>query len=160
MGKTGQHLGPLVLGNVAWERFNDARRSKTADPETLNRHLQTAHDSYQTALALLPEDAHDGRAVAHHQLGLIFWAVGATEPAANHYRQSLRHEEASGNPYGVAQTRWNLADLYRTAQRFDLALDYARAARDGFARFDGRAADQVEKTERLIVHINNKDASP
>ena len=157
---TGRAKCQSQLGSVAWERLNEAGRSGTADPETLRRHFEAALESYNTALTLLPNDAHSDRAPTHNKLGLIFAAIGALDPAAAHYLQAIRHNEARGDAYGTAQTRFNLADLFRTARRFDDALDYARAARAGFERFDGRAAAFVEKTQRLIARIERKDASP
>jgi len=147
------------LGCVAWERFKDACRGGVADPEIVHRHLQAAVEGYHQQLALAPEEDHNVRGVAHNQLGVIFAMIGATDSAANHYFLSIRHDEASGNSYGAAQTRFNVADLYRKAQRFDDALAYARAARDGFARFEGRAAADVEDAERLIARIERKDAT-
>ncbi|MEI6987019.1 MAG: CHAT domain-containing protein, partial [Rhodospirillaceae bacterium] len=147
------------LGYVSWERFEEARRAK-AEPATLQKHLAAALKGYQTALGLAPESEHAGRAVAHNQLGLIYERVRKTDQAATHYLDAIRHQEASGNPYGAAQTCWNLADLYRVAGRFADARDYAGAALKTFESFDGRAADMVEKTKLLIALIEQCNTTP
>ncbi len=59
------------LGNVAWERFKDARAAERPDDE-LTRHLTDAVGAYEQALDLLPEHAVTDRGIAHNQLGIIF----------------------------------------------------------------------------------------
>lgn len=140
------------LGAIAWARFGDASAAG-ADHASLTGHLQAAHDGYTAALSLLPADAHDDLAVSHHQLGVIFATIGAVDPAAGHYRQAIRHQEARGDRYHAALTRRNLAGLYLQAQRCADALDYASAALAGFESFGTRAAADVEDTRALIAAI-------
>ena len=54
----------------------------------------------------------------------------------------------------------SLANLYRSAGRFELARDYTRNALAGFERFEGRAAAEVEKTKDLLAAIEAGVATP
>ena len=144
------------LGSVAWKRFDAARREKSTDADTMSQYLQTALDGYLNALALLPTDSHEILAVIHNQLGVIFAVAGSIGRTTDHLFQAIHHQEASGNFYSAALSRFNLACIYRTAKRFDDALDFAREAQNNFIRFEGRAADWVHKTQALIARIEQE----
>ena len=146
----GQCVGQL--GNVAYERFLDARTADRPEEELL-RYLNEAVRRYQEALDLLPADAVNDLAVTHNQLGTIFHSAGDLDRAAHHYRESIRYEEAQGNLYGAAQTRFNVAiALYIAGRRAD-AVEYAEAALRGFEPYGAGAAEDIEDTRRLIAEI-------
>ena len=140
------------LGSVALERFLEAR--DTGEPEAaLLAHLNTAFEACQEALKLIPEDAVDDRAVAHHQLGVIYRNAGDIDRALPHYRESIRYNELQGNTYNAAKTRYSVAVALAQSGRFLDALDYARAARDGYASYDTAAAALLHDAEELIEMI-------
>jgi hypothetical protein len=147
-----------LLGNIAWYRFRTARQAET-DIATQRHYLDAAVASYRIQLQLAPENAHDDRAVAHNQLGLINKTIGSFDDSAIHYCQSIHHREASGNTYEAATTRYNLANLYRAARRFQDARDFAQAALASFDSFGGRAAGDVQRSKDLIARIEREDNS-
>ena len=57
--------------------------------------------------------------------------------ALDHYRSSIAFKESSGNAYGAAITRYNVAALLLDAGRYPEALEYAHAA---LREFEGRGA--------------------
>jgi tetratricopeptide (TPR) repeat protein len=140
------------LGYVAWERFQEARAAG-APEETLAAHLNEAAQQYHRALDLLPPNAVDALAVAHNQLGNIYRDAGDLARSLRHYREAIRYHERAGNTYAAAQTRYNMALVFMDAGRWPDALDYARAALRGFQTFGARAAQDIEKTQRLIAQI-------
>ncbi len=68
--RLGQGRGHSQLGNVALERFRDARNSGEPDAILLG-HLNAAFGAFHEALELVSEDAVDARAVIHNWLGVI-----------------------------------------------------------------------------------------
>jgi len=113
------------LGLVAYERFKDAKKERKAEEELL-KHLNTAADYYQQALALLPPDAVDDLAVTHNQLGVIYKNAGDLERALYHYNESVRYKEIAGNIYAAGTTRFNVALALAQNGRLSDALLYAR----------------------------------
>ena len=75
------------LGNIAHERFNDARAAG-APGEQLLRYLNDSADAYHQALGLIPDDAIGQLAVAHHSLGNVYGGAGDTARALGHYQPS------------------------------------------------------------------------
>ncbi len=152
----GQVVGQL--GSVAYERFEEARAAQ-APIEEQATHLTAALTSYGEALELLPANAVDDRAVTHNQLGNIYDAAGDLDRALTHYRESIQYDETANNHYGAAQTRYNVARALTQDGRWADARTYAVAARDGFARYEGRAADMVQLAEELIALIDQDIAN-
>src|SRR5580658_9900912 len=95
------------LGSDAYERFREARNTKPA-PE-LMRHLNDALGRYRDALDMTPPDAVGQLAPIHNELGNIYGGAGDLDRAPHHCRESIRLNEARGDPYGAATTRRNLA---------------------------------------------------
>ena len=95
------------LGSDAYERFREARNTKPA-PE-LMRHLNDALGRYRDALDMTPPDAVGQLAPIHNELGNIYGDGGDLDRAPHHCRESIRLNEARGDPYGAATTRRNLA---------------------------------------------------
>ena len=140
------------LGSVAYERFLDAR-TKERPKEELLRHLNEAVRRCQEALDLLPADAVNDLAVTHNQLGGMYGDAGDLDRSVQHFREAIRYDEAQGNLYGAAQTRFNVGiSLFRAGRRAD-ALEYAEAALRGFEPYGAGAAEMIEQTRRLIALI-------
>ncbi|MCI0647548.1 MAG: tetratricopeptide repeat protein [Chloroflexi bacterium] len=137
---------------MAWERFKEARAAVWPGAELL-AYLNAALDYYHQALDLLPVDAVDDLAVAHNQLGLIYYEAGDLERALPHYRESIRYAELQGDFYGVGQTRRNVARALVQRGRLADAREYARAALRNFQVYGERAAAEIQKTEGLLAWI-------
>jgi tetratricopeptide (TPR) repeat protein len=140
------------LGYVAWERFKEARAANQPTDQLTN-HLNAAAQFYHQALDLTPPNAVDDLAVVHNQLGNIYQDAGDLDRALTHYRESIRYKEGAGNLYGAALTRFNVALALRNAGRLDDALEYAQAALRNYSTFGDRAAEETQKTQRLIAAI-------
>jgi tetratricopeptide (TPR) repeat protein len=141
------------LGSVAYERFRDARNAGKPASE-LAKHLQSAVDLYDQALKLTPVNAIADLAVYHHQLGNIYDDAGDLDQALAHYRQSIGYEEAQGNLYGAATTRYNVALALARRGRFPDAKEYALAALRNYQTYGEGAKDDVLKTLELIAQID------
>ncbi len=147
------------LGRVAYGRLVDARAA--GQPESvLLRHLNDAATAYRDALGLLPADAKPELATVHHQLGVIYTLAGEYDTALNHYQQSIRLEEASGNRYGAGQTRHTVAILFARAGRTSDALLYAQAALADYAPYGAGAAAAVEEVHQLIARLGPPTGAP
>jgi tetratricopeptide (TPR) repeat protein len=150
--KLGRARSIGQLGFVARERFKEARAA-WASEEILVAHLDAALGFYQQALELIPPDALHDVAITHNQLGVIYGEVGMLEPALEHYRESVRYQEATGDQFEAGQTRFNAAlDLAR-AGRYPDAFAWATAALRDYQPYGERAAADIAKTERLIADI-------
>jgi tetratricopeptide (TPR) repeat protein len=146
----GRCLGQL--GSVAYERFRQTRASEQPEAELL-RHFNEAARLYHEALGLLPPDAVDDLAVAHHQLGAIYRDDGDLDRALPHDQKSIHYEEVQGNLYGAAQTRYNVAVGLLAAGRRADALEYAEAALRGFEPYGEGAKGDIEDARRLVADI-------
>jgi len=162
--RLGRGKSLITLGNVAYERFRDARKTLTPDSplprgeglgvrSDLLQHLNTAADYYRQALALLPPDAVDDLAVVHNQLGNIYNDAGDLERALHHYNQDIHYDELAGNQYGAGQTRFNVAVTLANAGRLPDAMLYARAALRNFEPYCQGAAQDIQDAQGLIAAI-------
>lgn len=153
------HLGRAKvlggLGNVAYEHFKEARAAKRPEQE-LRRHLNDAVQFHQQALEITPANAVDTLAVKHNQLGLLYDEAGDIDRALSHYREAIRYTEASGNLYLAGQIRFNVAVALEQAGHFADAREYALAALRNYETFGDRAAEDIEKTKRVIAEIEGK----
>jgi tetratricopeptide (TPR) repeat protein len=145
------------LGKVALLRFDDASKRNLPEEDRL-RFLNDAARYYQAALRSFPPTAIVERAVTHNQLGTIFGKAGDTERALQHFQQDIRYSEQTGDIFGAGLTRYNVAIALLSARRFDDARAYAQAALANFKSFGGRAAADIEKTERLLAFIDQAEA--
>ena len=147
-----ENLGSL--GNVAWERFLEARA--TDQPEAvLLGHLNAALHGYQQALDLCPADDAEDLSITYHQIGNVYSATGDTRRALHHYQQSLRFEEARGDIYGAGTTRFNIAKLLRGDGRPGDALLYARAALHDYERTGPGATRDAAEVRDFITHLEH-----
>ena len=149
----GRGLCVGQLGQVAYERFKDARTAKRP-VEELARHVAEAVRRYEQALAMMPATAVTERGTIHHQLGSIHGDAGDIDRALHHYQQDIRNCEQAGDIFGAGQTRRNVAVTLVDAGRLSDSRAYAEAALANFRTFGDRAADDIQKTERLIADID------
>jgi tetratricopeptide (TPR) repeat protein len=151
------------LGMVHHERFRESRQR--GDPAaTMLKHALAAERQYHQALALCPPTALTDLGPIHHQLGKLYAEVGQTEPAREHYEKAAQYFEQTGVHYNAGKTRFNIANMYLQAARRepapsrqrDLLLRaqaYAQAALRDFQHYQGRAAKDEAKAQRLLADI-------
>jgi len=151
--RLGRSQCVMQLGFVAWKRFHEARAAAGRPKAELLRYLNEAVRLYYQALDLIPEDATDYFAVVQNQLGAIYGDAGDLNRSIQHFQEAVHLSEQTGNLYGAAETRRNMAIiLFKNSRRED-ALEYAEAALRGFESYGERAAEMIEKTHRLIALI-------
>jgi tetratricopeptide (TPR) repeat protein len=105
------------------------------------------------ALELFPPNAVDRLAVTHNQLGIIYKNAGDLERALPHYREAIRYDELTGDLYGAAQDRFNVALALAQAGRLADAREYALAALRNYETFGDRAAEKIQETRGLVARI-------
>ena len=91
--------------------------------------------------------------MTHNQLGNTYAGAGDLDRALPHYREAVRYREAAGDPFGAAQTRFNVAVGLAHAGRFEDALEYARAALRDYQTYGEGATAEIGRAERLIADI-------
>ena len=142
----------ITLGNVAYERFKDAKQAGESS-QALGQHLQTAADYYRQALSLLPPDAVNDLAVTHCQLGIIFSEAGNLEQGLNSWQEGITLFEKAGNFFEAGRHQRNISIFLARASRPADALLYARAALRNFEPYGQGAAKDIDDTQRLIAWI-------
>ncbi len=150
--RLGRGTGTITLGNVARERFIEARAARRPEGELL-RHLNDAVGYYHQALDLLPPNAVDVLAATHNALGAIYAEAGDLDRALPHYREAIRYLEAAGDLYHAASARFNVALGLRQAGRLPDAREYAYAALRNFEPYGQGAAEMIQRTRELIEEI-------
>jgi len=143
------------LGQVAWERFDEAQRTRRNNEDIL-RQINEAASLYHEALDLLPMDAVNELAVAHNALGAIYDQTKYVDRTVEHYRKAIQRFEQAGDFFHAAITRYNVAVAFTRANRQTDALEYAKAALRGFESYGERAAEMIERTRRLIAKIRSQ----
>jgi hypothetical protein len=73
-------------------------------------------------------------------------------PKRSHH--AIRYHEQASDLYRAGETRTNVSVALRDADRLDEAHAYAEAALANFQTFGDRAADGIQKAERLIAFID------
>lgn len=139
------------LGSVALGRW-EARAAKKPERD-VRRHLNDALGRYREALEMTPPNAVGQLAVIHNQLGGVYREAGDLDRVLHHCREAIRLEEAQGNLYGAAVTRYNVAIALMEASRLVDARQYADAALRDYQTYGAGAADKVQKTLALIADI-------
>ena len=141
------------LGEVAYERFDEARAAGAAEAELLP-YLNAALSYCQQALAVLPANAVDDLAGAQNALGIIYKNAGQTARALAHYQQAINYVETAGNFFQAGQIRFNVALMLAQQNRLADARAYAEAALRNYQVYGPRAAAEIELTQRLLEDIN------
>ena len=153
----GRAQGVGQLGNVAYERFNDAQAAGAPD-EQLLRHLNAAAGAYHQALGLLPDNAVGDLAVTHHGLGAIYGEAGDTAAALGHYQKAIHYLELQDDRYSAGWTRHDAAITLAIAGRQHDALLYARAALRDFDAVGPGAAARADRARQLITALEQEPA--
>ena len=91
---------------------------------------------------------------------MAYDSLAALEKAAEHYQQAIRYRLMSGNVFGVAQIHQQMALMFERTHRLPDALEYARAAMDGYEGFGRAAAGKVREIRELIRRIEISMAGP
>jgi tetratricopeptide (TPR) repeat protein len=152
--RVGRAKSYMQLGFVAYETFHEARQEKASTNELL-KHLNTAVNYYQQALALLPNDAVDDLAVLHNHLGNLYLDTGDFEQVLFNYNKAVKFSEASGNYYFAAQVQNNLAIALARNGRLSDALLYARASLRNFESYGQGTKENVHRVNQLVDYIEN-----
>lgn len=152
------------LGRVYYARFRETRKLK--DPgEMLLRHAESAERLYLEALQLCPKDSLDDLATLHHQIGTLYSNMDELDEARKQYERAVQYYEQMGNHHDAGGTRFNMGVMYTKAalrqeessqRRVYLvrASAYAQAALRDFQYYEGRAANNEAKAQRLIEAVN------
>jgi hypothetical protein len=151
--KKGRAITVGQLGRVAKERFIDAKKEGKSAEEEFLKHLNVATDCYQQALTLLPPDAVDDLAVAHNQLGGIYYEINDIERTIYHSNQCIHYMELGNDIYGAGTIRRNVALALANNGRLSDALLYAKSALRNFESYGGRAKQDEDQTKYLIGEI-------
>lgn len=141
------------LGNVAWERFRDAREAGSRVGECFG-HLKKAEEYYRQALGMFPASAVRELGTTHNQLGNIYDDAGQIDAALHHYRESVRYCEAMQDRFEAGQIRYNVALTLARAGRFVDARDWAKAALRDFQASENADQENVE-TLKLLEWIES-----
>jgi tetratricopeptide (TPR) repeat protein len=150
--RLGQSSGHVHLGQVALERFRDARAAGKPEAEQLE-HINAALNSYLKALDMTPDGDVNKLAIVHDWLGVLYSNAGYHDRALPHYRESIRFREASGDIYGAAETRFNVALALARGGRFSDALVYALEAQAGYSSLGSAGSVAVREAQKLIEQI-------
>ncbi len=151
----GDHQGRArslgQLGAIAWEQAKEAQAG--GDAGEVDNRVRASLGHYHQALDLLPADAVNDLSVTHNALGVIYMSIGQLDTALPHDQEDIRICEGSGDHYGAARTRFNVAIALLQAHRHADALDYAHAALHGFQRYGERAQRDIDDAQALIHRI-------
>ncbi len=143
------------LGDIAIQRFDDARENAADEAELLG-YLNAALHNHLQALDLRPADYLEGLAVSHNQIGAIYNRSGDTRQALYHYQKAIKHHEDRGHVYSAGQTRYNVALILARDGRPGDALHYARAALHDYQLTGPGAASGIAKSQRLITALEQQ----
>jgi len=143
------------LGNVAYERFREARDLGCETSELL-QHLNKALGFHQQALVTLPRDAVPDLATSHNQLGLLFSDACEYNKALSHYQEAIKYSEIQQDYYGAARSRANVANTLARIGRYEDAMDYAHAALGAFSAFGPSAKEDIRRIQELIRSLQDR----
>ena len=119
--------------------------------DQLRKHLDVARRYFEDAISETPPYAADSRALRHGGLAAVYRDLGKLEAAIEHGKTAIRYDEACGDAPRAADHRLNVAYCLAQVRRFADALDFARAARDGFQASGHRV--MLDESERLISKL-------
>jgi len=143
------------IGLVFHEHFREAKKADAPDEKIL-KYANGAANAYQLSLEWAPPDAVDDIGISHVTLGNICLDMGHLDRALPHYREAIRYFETSGNLYEAAKARNNVAIALANVGRFADALEYANAGLRNFETFGAGAAEDIQRTQRLIEMIEQE----
>ena len=70
--------------------------------------------------------------------------------------ESIRHDMAINNTYGVGSTQFNLANLYRKGGNLEEAAEFAHASLKSYLDHGNMQSNDIEKAKTLIALIENE----
>lgn len=151
---------------VYHKRFEEDREAN-APEEMLCQNAAIAHQLYEQALANYPDSAKHDTGPVHGGLGNLLASLGRWNKARQHYEQAIQCFDTSGNCHGAGETRTNLAVMYLQASEHQpkpsghrdylhRSQAYARAALRDFQHYQGRAAAEEAKVQRLLDLLAEK----
>jgi tetratricopeptide (TPR) repeat protein len=138
------------LGNIAHERFKDARKAG-ASKQQLLAHLNDSASAYHQALELFPDDATNELGLTHQALGGLYGYRNDIARALSHYQNALRYFERGDNRYEAGRTCRNAAITLAEAGRLEDALHYAQAALRDYQAIGPGAATEADQADQLIT---------
>jgi Flp pilus assembly protein TadD len=142
----GRDAGPLLTDPVRAVRIEAARVLAGVPPELLSGARPAALSS-ATAELIASELASNERPESHENLSLIYAQLGRAKDAEDELTTALRLDP------GFVPAMVNLADLYRTQQRDDLARRWLQTAMD-------RAPNAAEPIHALgLLEVRQKHAA-
>jgi tetratricopeptide (TPR) repeat protein len=148
----GQAKCWIALGNVSDQQLRKAQMARQPKENQLP-YFKDTEKRYQKAKCLLPPNAVEDLAIVNTLLGNICIQKGDIGGALRYYRKAIRYNEASGNLYGAAGTRRNIAISLQQDNRFDEALEYTKAILSNYNTLGIRAAAEIQKTQNLVAKI-------
>ncbi len=157
------------IGAVYHERLKEGV-SRHDPAHSLEQHFRVAEEHYVEALDLCPASAIGERGPIHDALGLLYTLGGETEQAREHLELAVQCFEQTGDRYNAGQARGGIAIMYLQAvggksvpaRQRDLlqrAQSYAEAALRDFQHYQGRAAADEARAQKLIDIIAQALAS-
>jgi len=153
--RLGRGICLAQLGYVEVARLADAESTDRPEVEiAAHRHKATGY--YHAALDLFSPDAVAQMATAHNSLGELYRRNGSMKEALNHYRRAIYLDEAQGDHYSAARTRFNMARALFASGRQEDALEYAKSALLAFQLLGEKALAETERTRRLIENIQEE----
>ena len=152
----GRARGTAELGNVAYERFKDARdagapaRAASSGTST----TQPAPTTRRSACSRTTRSANSPWPTM--ALGNIYGEAGDTATALGHYQRAIQYCERQDDRYGAGWARHAAAVALADAGRQHDALLYARAALRDFEAVGPGAADRADRARQLITELEQE----
>src|SRR5262249_42359835 len=107
----------------------------------------------QVALRVAGESGDSyGEAVAHSDLGVMYWRRGRHGPATDHHHRSLAIRQQIGDGGGEARSRGNLALVYMWQGQLDQARQYLQDCLAIQQRLDDSQGQALSLGNLGIVH--------
>ncbi len=156
--RAGKAACLALLGQVAWERFNEARQANHPERDLI-RHLSSARKYYQRALVQDSPEDHSSLSRHNQQLGHVCYAMGDLDRALPYYRECIRHAELEGSKIRAAHARFDLAIALRDSGRLEMARRYAIEAARDFEGLGDAEPGMIDRARRLVDlierHVTN-----
>jgi tetratricopeptide (TPR) repeat protein len=143
-----------ALGRLARQRLLEARDNG----EAIDKHSEYARQAisyWERALNLLPKHEMGHRAAVHQYLAHLLEDLGELDSAGGCHRESIRLHDERGDVFSAAVGRTQLAANLLRSERYDEALDWARAALDAFQGMRPAPMQQIQDTQALIGFIRD-----
>ncbi len=146
-----------LRGAVSYERFLKARKTNQPQAEQVS-FLNQALSFYFEALELIPENDLPEQSSLNETIGLLYLqSQGLLETAIEFYNEAIEQKEQSGDVFGAAQARYNLAvALFLVSANesdFSRSRNYAEAALRGFEVLGVDAMKEAQKVRSFLARF-------